>query len=318
MEKIMTEIIAECCQNHNGDMSILEEMVHRAAEAGATYVKIQSMRATEELTHRERFDSGSERDGITEVIKRPYAAELARLAPLDLSDEQHAQFVDFCRAAGVKPMTTVFTRGRIPFVASLGFDTIKVASFDCSSFPLLRELRAAGSHRIIVSTGVTFDHEIEEAIRILSDGPVAVLHCVSIYPTPLAQAHLNRLAYLRTMCGVVGLSDHSNPEIDGLKMSATALMLGVDIIERHFTVLPKDQTRDGPVSVNPQQLADLVSLSRLDKAEITDYVRRNVPEHETLLGDARRQLSPAELLNRDYYRGRFATRTPDGGWQYNW
>ena len=53
----MTKIIAELCQNHNGDLKILKEMVHAAAEAGADYCKIQSIDSSE-LTHRERFDKG--------------------------------------------------------------------------------------------------------------------------------------------------------------------------------------------------------------------------------------------------------------------
>ena len=53
----MAKIIAELCQNHNGDISILEEMVHAASENGAHYAKIQSMHSSE-LTHRTRFDEG--------------------------------------------------------------------------------------------------------------------------------------------------------------------------------------------------------------------------------------------------------------------
>ena len=38
----MTKIIAELCQNHNGDIKVLQEMVHVAADAGADFAKIQS------------------------------------------------------------------------------------------------------------------------------------------------------------------------------------------------------------------------------------------------------------------------------------
>ena len=53
----MTKIIAELCQNHNGDIKILEEMVHAASESGAEFAKIQSM-LSKDLTHRKRFDEG--------------------------------------------------------------------------------------------------------------------------------------------------------------------------------------------------------------------------------------------------------------------
>ena len=65
----MTKIIAELCQNHNGNITILEEMVHAASEAGADFVKIQSM-LSKDLTYRPRFEEGLFEDGETKVIKR--------------------------------------------------------------------------------------------------------------------------------------------------------------------------------------------------------------------------------------------------------
>jgi N,N'-diacetyllegionaminate synthase len=116
----MVEVIAEFCQNHNGERSILQEMVYAAAESGATFAKIQSMRA-DDLTHRPCFDEGAtDSHGAVQTIRRPYDAEYRRLKPLDLDDDDHHRFVEWCGKAGIKPLTTVFSRSRIPFVASLG------------------------------------------------------------------------------------------------------------------------------------------------------------------------------------------------------
>lgn len=313
----MVEIIAELCQNHNGDLKILEEMVHAAAEAGATYAKIQSLQVAE-LTHRPRFDEGLVEDGVVKVIKRPYAEEYDRLKKLDLSDEAHHFFLDLCKKAKIKPMTTVFSRSRVPFVASLHLDTVKVASFDCASYPMIEELKQAGVPRVIVSTGTSFDHEIERTAALLKGTDFALLHCISIYPTPLKEAHLNRIHYLKKLAPVVGLSDHSHPDSDGHKMSVAGMLQGAQIIERHFTILPKDKTKDGPVSVNPRQLGELVSFSRMPLEELASFARQHIPEMPLLFGQETRDLSVTELLNRDYYRGRFASRGRDGGWVYNW
>lgn len=313
----MVEVIAELCQNHNGDKKILEEMVYAAAEAGATYAKIQSMRA-DDLPHRPRFDEGVTENGVVKVIKRPYDAEYKRLKPLDLSDEDHYQFLETCKKAKIKPMTTVFSRYRVPFVAGLGLDTIKVASFDCSSYPLLKDLVRHKAPRLIVSTGITLDQEIEEACRVLAGTNFALLHCVSIYPTPLKEAHLRRIGYLKKLCPVVGISDHSNPEIDGVKLSAGAFLQGASIVEKHFTILPKDKTKDGPVSVNPKQMKELVRVARMNRDELVDFVKSEVPEYQEMLGSETRQLSHTEMLNRDYFRGRFASKLSNGDWVYNW
>jgi len=314
----MVEVIAELCQNHNGDRSVLEEMVYAAAESGATFAKIQSMKA-DDLTHRPHFDAGAtDERGIVTAIRRPYDAEYSRLKPLDLTDDDHHRFIELCQKLRIKPLTTVFCRSRVPFVARLGLEAVKVASFDCSSHALLRDLVRHNVPRVIVSTGSTFDSEIEEACRVLNGVDVALMHCVSIYPTPLAEANLRRLDYLRRLCPVVGISDHSIPEKDGVKLIASALLCGAQIVERHFTILPKDKTKDGPVSVNPQQMEELVRVSRMETDELRAFVRENVPEFELMLGSETRPLSHTELLNRDYYRGRFASRLPDGTWIYNW
>jgi sialic acid synthase SpsE len=311
----MRTIIAEFCQNHKGDLGLLKEMVWAAAEAGATYAKVQSMLAGE-LTHRERFETGIWESGRQLAIKRPYGPEYERLKPMDLSDEAHVLFAEECARAGIKPLTTIFTRARIAFVASLGWEAVKVASYDCASTPMLRELKSQFKH-LFVSTGATFDEEIEAAARLLEGHSFSFLHAVTIYPTPLSELHLARLEWLRRFTPSVGLSDHTLVSKDGLKAAVVAMSLGAQVIERHFTVLPADETKDGPVSIRPHELKELVEFSRLSEAELCEYVEREIPEHAELLGLAHRPLSPIELLNRDYYRGRFASKV-GGEWVYNW
>jgi sialic acid synthase SpsE len=290
-------------------------MVFAAADAGADYAKIQSMLA-DDLTKRDRFEEGV-REGDKQVaIKRPYAPEYERLKPMDLGDEAHYRFIETCREAGIKPLTSVFSRSRVPFLATLGFDAIKVASYDCASIPLLRELMPH-FHHLYISTGATLDEEIEAAAECLAEHSFTFLHCVTIYPTPLDEMHLARLDYLRKYSPSVGFSDHSLVARDGIKASAVALHLGADVVERHFTVLEPDESRDGPVSINPDQLAELVRVSRMSHSEQEDWIASEVGDYQQMIGSAKRSLTHAERLNRDYYRGRFASHA-DGGWVYNW
>ena len=64
------KFIAELCQNHNGDMNILREMVKQAAESGADIVKIQNIYARHLINWKE-FEEF-----------RPYEAEYERLKGL--------------------------------------------------------------------------------------------------------------------------------------------------------------------------------------------------------------------------------------------
>lgn len=309
------QLIAELCQNHNGDLSLLKEMVWAAKESGADIVKIQSMNSAD-LTHRTEFDSGADENGKVRVIKRPYEPELERLAKLDLTEDAQHLFVEECHKAGVTPSTTIFSRSRIPFVASLGLDTIKVASYDCASFPMIRELAQRFKH-LIISTGATYTAEIERTAQMLEGHSFALLHCVTRYPTPLEHLNLKRMNFLKNFSSTVGFSDHSSPDKTGLKASFAALAMGASHIERHFTILRPDQSKDGPVSVNAKQMKELRAFADQSEADRLSFCEQEIPEWQAMQGEEDTALSHEELLNRAYYRGRFASK--DGkDTIYNW
>ena len=304
-------LIAEFCQNHNGDPSLLMELIHQTAEAGATVGKMQTIFASM-LQFRPQFEVGLVVDGGQECIKRPYAAEYDRLSGLELDWDQHFRFKEECEKSGLVPVTTCFTRDTAKRVREIGFAAVKVASYDCASFPFLTELKSLFP-TIIVSTGATFDDEVEEAARILAGTDFVMLHCVTIYPTPLDQSHLARMEYLAELAPSVGFSDHSLVERDGIVAAKVAVFRGAEWIERHVTIIDSDSSRDGPVSITPAQVRELVDFSKMSrddqKLELDD-------RHEgwnRAVGSPHRRLSHDELLNRAYYRGRFGSRRPESG-----
>lgn len=309
-------LIAECCQNHNGRRDILARMIHEAVAAGADYVKIQAL-YSRDLTRRDRFEEGvTDPDGTVRAIRRPHGAEHLRLAGLDLTPDDEAWFVEECWRAGAAPMITVFTRSEVARLAEMGFEAVKVASYDCPSLPLLADL-AQHWGRLFVSTGATYDEEVAAAAAALATVDVTFLHCVTIYPTPLDQLHLRRMIWLRRFAPRVGFSDHTNVVETGLLAAQAALALGADVVERHFTVLGPSETRDGPVSVDPGQLAALRSFADLPRPERMARLSAEWSDWPAALGSARRELSATELLNRDYYAGRVASQV--GGREvFNW
>ena len=314
-------IIAEFCQNHNGDFNLLTRMVESAAENGATHGKIQTIFA-DNVSFRPQFEEGLvTANGQIQCIKRPYQVEYDRLKRLEISFQESQRFCELCRSVGIEPVTTCFAREDIPKISKLGFSIIKVASYDCASFQMLRELKDH-FREIIISTGATFDNEIEYAAQVLNGTSFAFLHCVTIYPTPLDQTHLARMEYLRSFTKKVGYSDHSLVSRDGLTASKAALALGADIVERHFTILSAEDTKDGPVSVNPSQLRELANFAGMTPEQRVDFMDSAFPNWQKLIGQKQRLLTQTEMLNRDYYRGRFASRRPDTKqgkpMTYNW
>jgi N,N'-diacetyllegionaminate synthase len=311
-------LIAELCQNHLGDRKLLHEMIYAAAEAGADLVKIQALYSAD-LTWRARFEAGvAGADGQPIVMRRPYEAEFERLSGLDLTPDDERDFVEVCHNAGVQAMITAFTRTAVGRLAGYGFDAVKIASYDCASYPLLREVISAWD-RVVISTGSMFPAEVERALAIVSatGKDVTMLHCVCVYPTPLELLALGRIGYLTKVAGAAGFSDHTHYERDGLWASKAALALGAVAIERHFTILEADRTKDGPVSIPPSALAELRRFGDLPPEERLAELGSARPEWRDWLGQSPFLPSAEELRNRDYYQGRVASVV--GGRQiFNW
>jgi len=307
--------IAELCQNHNGDFELLKEMTYAAKESGSDYAKIQTIFANM-VSFRERFEKGKIVNGIEEVIKRPYKAEIERLKKLEISYDKQAEFVELCKKIGIKPLTTAFTRDSIDFIRKAGFDEIKIASYDCASHPLIDDVKNS-FNKIFVSTGASFNEEIEGAAKILNGSDFSLLHCVTQYPTPLNQYNLSRMNYLRGFCNSVGWSDHSLTSQDGIKGTLASIFYGADVIERHFTILPPSETKDGPVSISPKNVMELKKFSQLTQEKMRDKLQNIFPLFHLTLGSEHRDLSKTEMKNRDYFRGRFINKVSKDTF-YNW
>ena len=318
MKKV--NLIAELCQNHLGDISIVEEMIHAAKENGADYAKIQSMQS-KDLNYRERFEKGLIEGGLIKCKKRPFNQEYQRLKNLDLTYDDHFKFLELCKKYKIKPMTTIFTRNRINLIKKMNLEYLKISSFDCSSHSMIEDIISKVKSNIIVSTGGAYDSEIMNTVNILKKAKrkFTLLHCISIYPTTPEVASLLRIKFLKKLSNSVGFSDHSNPDIYSYDLSAMSKTLGATWIERHFTILKKNTTKDGIVSVNPSQLKELRKVIDLPNSQILKYLKKKYKSNlNKILGSTDRELTNEEILNRDYYKGRFVSKTKSGKIAYNW
>ena len=316
MSKI--KFIAELCQNHNGSLSRLLDMVDRCADNGADIIKMQSI-YIKDLTFRPVFENGYVLKKKKFFIKRDYLSEYKRLKKLEINYKDTEKFIKRCISKKVIPMTTCFSRNRINDLYNLGFKHIKVASYDCGSFQMIRELSKKFKH-LIISTGATFDKEIVKTNEILKKKKVdySFLHCVTLYPTPLNNLHLSRIKYLSNLTKkTVGYSDHSKSwNSNSLLSSKASIYYGAKIIEKHMTVLKESMTKDGAVSIRPEQISELKDFSSLSKEKQKIFLKSFKFDFG---GNFKRSLSAEELLNREYYRGRFASYSKnEKRFVYNW
>ncbi len=302
------KLIAELCQNHLGKTYNVEKLLESCAENKADIVKLQYINS-KNLSFRARFENGIKIKNKVYSIKRPYKKEFDRLKKLDLQEKFYSKFVKLCDKHGVKPLITCFTLEDVKKIVRHGYQEIKVASYDCASFPLIKDLKK-NFKKLYVSTGSTFDHEIKKTANILKDKSFTFLHCVTIYPTPLNRINFSRLNFLKKFTKKVGYSDHSISTDNKKNLAAElAIYFGAEYIERHVRFLEPAQTKDGPVSILPSDILGLKNFSRLTQKEMRDYFKDKYKiKPERFLGKEKRELSDIELLNRDYYRGRFVSK----------
>ncbi|MFI4915858.1 MAG: N-acetylneuraminate synthase family protein [Phycisphaerales bacterium JB060] len=313
-------IIAELGVNHDGSADRLMDLVRAAADAGVDAIKLQLFTAGDLLAGTARLaeyqkDAG-ERDPRDMLGRLELPMEVAREA------------IDLAHELGVHAIATVFDLPLLPIADELPLDAYKTASPDLVYRPLLDALAGTGKP-LIVSTGAASRDEVQRAIGWL--GPardrLALLQCVSSYPTPAEHAAVAAVADLADLfMGPVGYSDHTTLVDTG----ALAVTRGARVLEKHLTL---DRTQPGPdhaASIEPDQLAEYVRLCRAAyegdwKADAND--ERLGPPTKFLLpieADVRQVARRSIVASRDLSAGHvlamadFAFKRPGGGlepWQ---
>jgi sialic acid synthase SpsE len=245
-------------------------MVDAAARARVSAVKLQTLDA--HLL-------------VAPSCPAPMHVEAASLADFfsrfELDVDAHRLVAARAHQHGLAFLSTPFHEGAVRLLCEVGCDALKIASGDLTHLRLI-ETAATTGLPLIISTGLSSIDEVALALACARDSgarDVALLHCVSAYPTPRDSANLAAIATLAARLQVpVGLSDHG---ADALAPALT-LALGGSIYERHFVARFEDDAVDRAVSSCAEEFADIVSLAARVQA---------------LLGHGRKECLPAEAGN---------------------
>jgi len=242
-------VIAEIGINHEGDMDKAFRMVDDAAAAGCECVKFQCHVIEDEMIPNSVVPGNAD-ESIWDIMDR-----------CKLSESQDAALKAYVESKGMIYLSTPFSRAAADRLERMGVAAYKIGSGECNNYPLIEHIARFGKP-VILSTGMNDIASIGKAVEILRDHyvPYAIMHCTSIYPTPYEKVRLSAVGQLTETFrdAVVGLSDHSL----GNYTCFAAVALGASILEKHFT---SDKNWPGPdvaLSVDPDELGDLITGSR--------------------------------------------------------
>lgn len=254
-------IVAEMSGNHNGDLARALRLIDAAKAADADAVKLQTYTADTITIDHDGPDftiEGGLWNGRT-------LHELYREAHTPW--EWHEALFDHARNIGLAIFSAPFDPTAVDLLERLDAPAYKIASFELIDLPLIQKVAATGKP-LILSTGTATLSEIEEAVaaaRQTGLRDIAVLHCVSGYPTPPAEANVRTVPDLARRFGLVtGLSDHTM----GTAVAVASVALGAAIVEKHFTLSRADGGPDAAFSLEPAELKALVEDCRAAHAAL--------------------------------------------------
>lgn len=288
-------IIAEIGTSHNGDIEKAKKLIDKAYLSGANAVKFQIVYANEIL----HPDTG--------YVNLPTGSILLydRFKRMEVPIEFYAELSDYSHDKGLLFSATPFGIRSANELIGLKPDFIKIASAELNYIQLLKHC-AAESIPMILSTGVSLLSDIEKAVftvrSVNQKLPIALLHCVTAYPTPETEYNVSVIRNLREIFNLpVGLSDHS---MDALLVPSLSLAYGGFIIEKHICLSRNENGLDDPVALEPemfkQMCTNLKKYSNYSFAEIIDDLIRlhySKSKIEEVIGTGEKKLSNTEIQN---------------------
>lgn len=266
MESIETYIIGEIGQNHNGSVDIAKlivELVSRPVKEDVFGLNLKPMNAVK-MTKRDLTE-----ELANSQMNKPYINSNSfgktygeHRAFLELSNEEHFEVYKYAKSLGLDFIETLCSLGCLSLLKLFTPDYLKVASRDLTNLPLL-EVMAETKIPIILSTGMAGNKELDDALNVITKyhSNIAILHCVSQYPTYPDNLNLKTITYLKKHYGQykIGFSDHTI----GISAPVVAIGMGAEIIEKHVTVDRQMKGTDQAGSLGPDGVNRMIRDIRI-------------------------------------------------------
>jgi len=294
--------VLELANNHWGDVNRGMRIIHEFA----TVVRYNNVRAAIKLQVRD-VDNFIHKD----FRNREDIRYIKKTIDTRLTKEELAILTEGIRRGGCIRMATPFDEASVDLCVELGMEILKVASSDVTDWVLLEKI-ARTRKPVVVSTGGASLKDIDDMVLFFENRriPLAINHCVSIYPTEDRELELNQIDYLKQRYPdhVIGFSTHESNSWDSSIIIAYAK--GARTFERHIDIKTDDRPFSSYCST-PEQIANWLQAWKKAKemcgapgTEKTIPKKKEIEYLDALVRGvyAKRDLSRGSvLIDEDYY-----------------
>lgn len=170
-----------------------------------------------------------------------------------LASGDYATLAEAVRQNNCLRMATPFDEASVDLCIALDMDLLKLASSDINDWPLIERV-ATARRPVIASTGGSSLKDVDDLVRFFRNRgiPLALNHCVSMYPSEDNELQLNQVDFLRDRYpeNVIGLSTHEHR--DWTLSIAIAYAKGARTFERHIDI-DEDGVSVSPYCTRPDQ-----------------------------------------------------------------
>lgn len=237
--------VLEVANNHLGDLQRGLKIIGNYAQV----VRFNNVRAAIKLQLRD-VDSFIHQD----FRQRDDIRYIKKTLDTRLQPEDFAKLVQAIREASCIPMATPFDESSVDFCCELGIPILKIASSDCNDWILIEKM-AKTKKPVVVSTGGSSLKDIDDLVTFFDNRhiPLAINHCVSLYPSEDCDIELNQIDFLRSRYPnhIIGLSTHEYRDWTSSMLMAYAK--GARTFERHVDIQTEGMTVSPYCSV-PEQV----------------------------------------------------------------
>lgn len=237
--------VLELANNHLGDLKRGLKIISNYAQV----VRFNNVRAAIKLQFRD-VDTFVHKD----FRQRDDIRYIKKTIDTRLKPEDFVTMVQAIRDSGCIPLATPFDESSVDFCCKLGIPILKIASSDCNDWILIETI-AKTKKPAIVSTGGSSLKDIDDLVTFFDNRhiPLAINHCVSLYPSEDCDIELNQIDFLRNRypTHTIGFSTHEYKDWTSSMLLAYAK--GARTFERHVDIQTAGMTVSPYCSV-PEQV----------------------------------------------------------------